>query len=561
MPGFLKNIQELSVRKKTVAGGKDTNSQKSLNDFADKIRAHNQVSAAPVNVGDVGTLGPHSLFKSVEKSDRDYSPSGLHRSYTDRQMTIEESETGIPDSKNKIRYNSKQLHLQFMERLHLDEYKTVHNEIFKIANSFRMGILEKILSLDISRFNLEESKDLRKINKGGCILCGCNCKINNIPVTPPPRNSNPQSDRSNFQQTSYMTLDLTENSTLKKCRKCSNYSLISESNNCCDSCLFSNASEVRLKDQICIALKIKSNLDKPSQSQKSSRVHEASPLSSVNVFERGKLRSITPPKRKLPSISGNSARDILTETSACSLELWIGDKRINIDLSIKNQVLNLLIPKPLKRVARSSLSKTPDKYEEKTSINSQPESLMQTTFNNLPVPQDMSKSPNTPSFRLPLHIVGKQEPTANQYLDVNQEVNGMLAIIEKLRNSCNGCLIKSVNQFRLLVSNQNTIDLKIEIFEYLENMKSIIKIVTKVFSPHAQILEVMTKSLTLLYLHQLDRIENLTQESLNYKLRALTLQNEMTKKDEEFENQYSHLNGILQKYEGIIDYYKLNERQ
>ncbi|CAG9323702.1 unnamed protein product [Blepharisma stoltei] len=550
---FQRNTPEFSIRRKTAVGIKEKCQSIEISDFADIIKAQCHINMPISSTDDLATLIPPTPQVQEMRHQRQSSASDLFRSFTERQIMIDEPSSATIDinPKSKLRSSiENKLHEQFLDKISEEEWRIIHNEIYQITDINRLGLLEKILGLSISKLNPDDIKELRKLGRNSCILCGCNCRANTLsPVSLPPRNSQPRTDRSSpFPQQSISTFDLSENSNFKKCKKCLCYTNVSDSSSYCEYCLISPVNETILNEQISIIMQIKSNLEAPIRSQKSSRIHEAPPLS-TNVFGDGKLKSITPPKRRLPSMSGCSSKESQQDNGPFSVDFSIGGNKLSVDLSLKNQYLRIIIPQNINPSSRDSIN------NEKPTNG--PENLMQTTFTQLNVPPAV-KNPITPCFRLPLDKILNEEPKELQSESSN-EISNIIKIIGKLKSACSHLQSKSTNLLKQILSPSENSDYKNWYLDYLVCMKSILKGISKIFPQNASALETMIKCTSLLFDSLLIKIDELIQQSLNFKVKAISLQNEMQKKEIEFEAQYSQMNNILQKYEGIIEYYKLCE--
>ncbi|CAG9314820.1 unnamed protein product [Blepharisma stoltei] len=528
---FHRNVPELAIRRKTVVDNKEKSHQIERSDFADIIKAQNINSIPKSFTDDLNTLAVHVPGL---KHQRQSSVTDLKRSYTERTLLNDE-----PDSANELSSKlknrgsiSSSLHYQFLDKISIEEWRIIHSEIYEIAENTRIGLLEKVSGLGISKLSPEDIKEIRQLGKNSCLLCGCSCRANNKNL---PRNlSQLKPEQANsFPQTNISTFDLSETASFKRCKKCLCLTNVSDSSSYCEYCLISPVNEAMLNDQIAIIMQIKSNLEMPIRSQKSSRNHDPPPISS-NMFENGRLKSITPPKRRLPSISGCSSKEMQQETSPFAIDFSIGGNKLSLDLSLKSQYLRVIIPQFINQ-----------KETNEGKRQNNPEALMQTSFTQLAPPFSI-KNPITPCFKDPNEGSNNDATSA--------DMSRIIKIIGKLKATCAHLQSKSISLLKQIIADGS--DYKSLYLDYLVCMSSILKGIYKVFPQHAQPLEAMMKCVSLLFEIMMQKIESLTQESLSFKVKAISLQAEIQKKEEEHEAQYSQMNNILQKYEGIIDYYK-----
>jgi Zn finger protein HypA/HybF involved in hydrogenase expression len=339
--------------------------------FAEKIKSQlkfEKEHAKCTNGQD--TLAPPSPLKDDSESDRvwDTDRPSIHYKPSNAK-TFETRPTDLSHSvslSKKMLLSSGEMHKQVSQNLaELKDLKNSLDQLHAAATSkSRATLLEQILKEKLGVMRLDDVADSSR----GCLLCGCSCGNSGS-------RKSYVSGIGSLDKAEVYSVNLSNMNLLKPCASCKVLYMASEKStkNVCEACRSSrdDVIENKMKSGMCLLLRLKTHL-KTQKNSAETPIRQKSEAGS-----KLKLRSVTPPKRRLPSINNPfvSHKDSTEFHEPDSIEIKVGSAKIPINLDYRTHFYKLILPMN----SRLSLSE---------SLNSS---------------QRFQDNPITPSFKMKSH--------------------------------------------------------------------------------------------------------------------------------------------------------------
>lgn len=297
------------------------------------------------------TLAPPSPLKDNSESDHVRDPDRPIIHY--KPSITKTFETRPTDSSHsvslskKMLLSSSEMHKQVSQNLtELRDLKNSLDQLHAAATSkSRATLLEQILKEKLGVMSLDDLADSSR----GCVLCGCNCA-----------NSGGKrsyvSDIGGLDRAEVFSVNLSNMNLLKPCASCKVLYMASEKStkNVCEACRSSRDDVIdnKVNSGMCLLLRLKTHL----KTQKNSA--ETPVRQKSEVGSKLKLRSVTPPKRRLPSINNPfvSHKDITEFHEPDSIEIKVGSAKIPINLDYRTHYYKLMLPMNTRLSLSESLS-------------------------------------------------------------------------------------------------------------------------------------------------------------------------------------------------------------